>query len=1341
MTNFEGTSVYNVVYIYGVADAIRQGQLNVGVAAVNFNGRPEELKPNCDFLNGAANEVIARNNTAGNAAAVLEYAALAVLNGGNKRIAFGKTELHEWLVGRGFKHSDTSAVAADASNDWFVADKESMIDAVKQFADKDACCIADNETDATNVQYNGITLREEQLQAVEQTLACFKRGKKMLWDAKMRFGKTLCALEVVKRGTFRRTLILTHRPVVRDGWFDDFEKVGFTDCLYGSKAHKSSPNAKNHAGEDFSDLERRASVDKNFRYIYFASMQDLRGSKRVNKSSRLDKNNDIFSTKWDLLIIDEAHEGISTKLGKEVLAELQGKRSVKTLYLSGTPYNIVAEFEANDVFRWDYTMEQRAKAQWNEKHCSQPNPYEQLATMNVIACDLGRNFKKYKEEGSGAFAFSEFLRVDDTTGEFVHEADVRAFLKMLSSGQSGTVSPFTIGNNADTFKHTLWSVPGVKAAKRLAEILSEQAADNVFCNYNIVNVAGEGDFTRDREDIAEMVRLEKNALSRVKDAIRNNERTITLSCGRLTVGASVPEWTGIMMLSGGSDTGVARYMQTMFRCQTPYIDGRIKQNCYVFDFSPERALTVLDQYINNTVDDSVAGDHMSKVEQFLLYCHLVCVRGGKAVRYGASEFVRDVNQTYSDNLIRKGFRDSCLYENLENLRKQDLQLLDEVAKAISMATAETRSENRDIMTRGKKRVRKQTENAVEIAEKQPAENAEAAPSNNTAQSRRQKILAILNQISVRFPMMIYGTTDKIDALTLDTFIKQIDEDSWKEFMPRGVTMKMFMRLRRFYREDVFVATAKAIVERIKAADKLPVEERINEIADILSDFCYPDKETVLTPWRLVNMHMSDTLGGYDFWDKKHEKLLREPRFVYHGEVTDKVFMNHKSKVLEICSKTGLYALYMAYGIFKIRSSQSQGLFDTLSDDEAEQLWAEVIEKNIFVLCKTKMAERITRRTLTGFRDTKANVKCLENLTGQIMAYKKKFVRTVANGKTFWNANNIENMKFDAIISNPPYQVNIGEQKDNYGIPLYNQFMETAKEFAPNYISMIMPSRWFTGGRGLDKFRKDMLADKRLRKIFDYVDSKDCFPTVDISGGVGYFLWDAHHNGNCEFTNTLHGKSRTQERRLDEYPVFIRNNDALSVVDKVMSKSDHMLSETVSGQTPFGFVTTYRGEEEPFDQSVELKSSGATSYVARESIKKNSQWTDLYKVIFSKATCEHAGTPDRNGQFRVLSSLMTLHPGVICTQSYLVGNVFENETEADNFTQYLKTKFLRYLMLQTITSQDLSSDKFMFVPMQDFTNASDIDWTADLAEIDKQLYAKYGLAKEEIEIVESTVKAM
>lgn len=1196
----------------------------------------------------------------------------------------------------------------------------------------------DNNTPNTPIRF-----RKEQEEAVDKTLECLAHSRKMLWDAKMRFGKTLCALEVVRRSGCRRTLILTHRPAVRQGWFDDFAKLGFTNTLYGSKPKGASAEAQRRAGESFANLEERARVDSDFKYVYFASMQDLRGSKRVNKGSRLDKNNEIFSAKWDLLIIDEAHEGISTKLGKEVVDELQKHRTLRTLYLSGTPYNLLPLFEPSEIYRWDYTMEQEAKSRWGMEHGGEENPYAPLARMNIVSYDLGSKFAALWQTaaGGGSFGFAEFLRVDDATGCFAHEAEVRQFLKLLSTEAGGADFPFATEHNREALSHTLWVVPGVKAAKCLAALLAEPAPDNVFGTYAIVNVAGDGDVVRDKEDMAEYTRKETDALQRVKDAVAAHQRTITLTCGRLTMGVSVPEWTGVLMLVGGADTSAVRFMQAAFRSQTPYRDNRIKQNCYAFDFAPSRTLTVIDQYINNVCRGAEGAARTEALSAFLHYCTLAVVKGGKVTAYDAETFVREVNRTYSDNLIRNGFRDSCLYADLTNLRKQDVRLLDMVARAISRGAMTMRKDVRDALARQHRRLKAPKPQPKEQGS--VVENAvrEARPGMSAEQIRRQKAIEILNQISARFPMMIYGTVDKIESLSFDSFVKQIDEESWNEFMPKGVTMKMFMRLRRFYREDVFIATAKAIVERLKAADRMPVVDRINEIADILSDFCYPDKETVLTPWRVVNMQLSDTLGGYDFWDAKHEKLLREPRFVYHGEATDKVFMNPNSRILDLGSKTGLYALYMAYGIFKIKSSQSQGLFDMLSDEESEQMWADVVEKNIFVLCRTRMAELIARRTLVGFHDIKANVKHIDSLASMVMVYQKKFIRTVCNGKTFWNTNNKENMKFDAIVGNPPYQVNIGEQKDNYGIPLYNQFVDISKDMQPNYISMIMPSRWFTGGRGLDKFRQDMLADRHIRKIFDFVDSKDCFPTVDISGGIGYFLWDARNEGACEFTNTLHGVKHTQARKLDEFPVFVRNNGALSVIYKVCGKGGAMMNGMVSGQTPFGFVTTYRGSEEPFEGSVELKSSGATTYVAPADIKKNAQWTSLYKVIFSKATCEHAGTPDKNGQYRVLSSAAILPPGVVCTQSYLVGGAFADKAEADALLAYLKTRFVRYLMLQTITSQDLSPEKFLFVPVQDFTAASDIDWQTGIDDIDRQLYAKYGLEQSEIDAIMQILKPM
>ena len=363
------------------------------------------------------------------------------------------------------------------------------------------------------------------------------------------------------------------------------------------------------------------------------------------------------------------------------------------------------------------------------------------------------------------------------------------------------------------------------------------------------------------------------------------------------------------------------------------------------------------------------------------------------------------------------------------------------------------------------------------------------------------------------------------------------------------------------------------------------------------------------------------------------------------------------------------------------------------------------------------------------------------MNSQVILYKRKFIRTVTDPHNFSSNKKMKQLKFDAIIGNPPYQVNIGTQKDNYGIPLYNHFVDTAREMNPDYISMIMPSRWFTGGRGLNSFRQSMLADHHLRSISDFVDSKECFPTVDISGGVNYFLWDKKHNGTCTFTNTLYGKMQTCERNLDQYPIFVRNNEALTLINKAASNNASMLNTIVCGQTPFGFVTTFRGSANPETDAdtLLLKSSGNDSYVLRSEVKKNAQLIDLHKVVFSKATCEHAGTPDRNGQFRILSSLAILDPGTVCTQSYLVGGAFAEADEAANYMTYLKTKFVRFLMLQTITSQDLSPEKFMFVPSQDFTTSSDIDWTQEITLVDQQLYRKYKLTDDEIILIEKTIK--
>ena len=229
-------------------------------------------------------------------------------------------------------------------------------------------------------------------------------------------------------------------------------------------------------------------------------------------------------------------------------------------------------------------------------------------------------------------------------------------------------------------------------------------------------------------------------------------------------------------------------------------------------------------------------------------------------------------------------------------------------------------------------------------------------------------------------------------------------------------------------------------------------------------------------------------------------------------MTEEVFTSD-SRILEINSKSGLYPLYMAYSIYRSRLKDNTISADTLEEQQA--VWDKTVAENIFVVCKTPMAKSITKRTLVGFRKAKVNTRYFEDLINQIKNKPQNFIEKMAKGRSFWKANDDDNMKFNAIVGNPPYQVMDGGGTGSSAIPIYDKFIEISQKINPDYLSMIMPSRWFTGGRGLDDFRKKMLNDDRIRVLHDYISSNSCFSNVEIKGGICYFLWDKKYHGDCD----------------------------------------------------------------------------------------------------------------------------------------------------------------------------------------------------------------------------------
>lgn len=1333
---FQESFEYKLIYVFAIGDDKHKELLKIGDATVQTDSPIDTLVPNCHALNQAAKKRIAQYTKTAAISYQLLHTELAIrtLKGkdGKPEIkAFRDHDVHRVLINSGFKKKDFGEAKG---KEWFHLDLTTALKAIEAVKKSRPNL---SHTDVTE-ECSPIIFRPEQETAIKQTLKQFKNGSRMLWNAKMRFGKTLCALEVVRESEFAKTIIITHRPVVDDGWYKDFKNIFYDldNYEYGSKNNGATVEYLLKSGKKF---------------VYFASMQDLRGSSTVG--GKFDKNDIIFSTDWDCVVVDEAHEGTTTSLGEDVIKNVVKENNgyeTKFLALSGTPFNILSEYEDN-IYTWDYVMEQQNKEQWEETHFGDSNPYDELPELRIYTYDIGKiiSDKRYIELEDKAFNFREFFRVwtgdirsdrvpmpaGCVIGDFYHTGDVKSFLDLITKSDAESKYPYSTEEYRALFKHSLWIVPGVREAKALSKMMKSH---HVFGNgaFDIVNVAGDGDEEEKSED----------ALKKVRSAIESagDNYTITLSCGKLTTGVTVPEWTAVFMLAGSFSTSAANYLQTIFRVQSPCNkNGKIKRCCYVFDFAPDRTLKMVAEAAALSTKAGKATDSDKRIMgEFLNYCPVIAVDGTVMKAYDTNRLLQQLKRAYAERAVKNGFDDTNLYnDELLKLDGVALEEFTELKGIVGTSKAAPKTNDIDINDQGF--TNEEYEDLGRITKKPKAQRTpeEEARLEELKEKKKQKndAISILRGVSIRMPLLIYGADIAFDEdFTIDKFLddKIVDPASWDEFMPTGVTKNVFKRFIKYYDAEIFVAAGRRIRNTVKSADDLPPTERIQKIVSLFACFKNPDKETVLTPWRVVNMHMGDCLGGYDFYDVEHNELIEVPRYVDRGQVTAETLSNTNSQILEINSKTGLYPLYVTYSIF--RSKCAAYAEKDLTFELQERLWNETVQKNIFVICKTPMAKSITRRTLVGYRDVPVNAHYFDDLVNMLENKPRQFSDRVLK-PSYWKKGGTSPMKFDAVVGNPPYQMmDGGSGRGMSAVPLYHKFVEQAKMLKPEYISMITPSRWFAGGKGLDEFRQNMLKDQCLSKIIDYSNSADCFPKIDIAGGVNYFLWDKHHEGNCAITS-VRGNHRTEMlRALDEFDILVRNNDSVVIIRRIVQSEDLKMDGIVYSRNVFGITSNEHGTDEAKSQSdLRLINSQkgnnlALSYISQNKVIKNNEIVNKYKVIIGKVVPRNGevGVDPKIG-FRAITTVHILRPQTVFTESYLLLAVFDTLKEAENFAKYITCKLPRFLLHETYSSMNITKSNFRFVPFLDYSR----DWNDD------DLYERYNFTQEEIQLIDSLMRPL
>ena len=1185
------------------------------------------------------------------------------------------------------------------------------------------------------------------------------RGRRtnLLMYAVMRFGKTVTALACARRMDARFVVVVSGKADVRREW--RMAVKGFTcfsDYVFVTQAD---------VGDNYDYITNLLKAKK--RIVYFDTLQDFCDKK--GKVEIKPKHLQIFREKIDLLIVDETHFaaraencGKILQGGKTVeakpddaseetevgaagaaLKDVREKvlRARVTLHLSGTPYRILmgSEFQQEDIIAfYSFTDIVHAQKEWDAEHLGKARPdgseYEEwdndyfgFPEMVRFAFNLNRSalakLEELEKQGVSS-RFGELLKTESLSADksakkrhrkFVHEPEVIDLFQTIGGVKSDpSIMDFLSYDrirDGQMCHHMVCVLPWKSSCDALARLLKDRTKRFGRLNeYVVLNVAGH-DCRKGLDTPDKVIRL-------IAENERIGKKTLTLTVDKMLTGNTVPEWDTMLFMKDTSSP--QQYDQAIFRLQSSYIremaspsGKRIRENMkpqtLLVDFDPHRMFYLQEQraqYYNVNMGDKGNAAVLRRIKEELA--------ASPVVRFGADGIRRvtptDVMAAVSAYSAKRGVADEVRDTPITAKELTDPSLVAIMSRFPPMGSRE----------------------GLTIA---PHVGEETNPEANVGG----------------------GTDPEKEPPKRSPLPKTKDE--YEELAKRFQTYRSLILFFAFLTKDV-VSSLDDILERMNSsADNRRIAGHLgmvkNEVAayrQALDWYTLRDFDLKIHNMNWLSREQKDIDLGSDYADVPasvrraivamnkfgrlgRAKIVTPPNIAYDmvkqiPAREYRAFLRRGEKILDLSTKMGEFA------IAQVRRALDKDVALEMAD----------IRSSFLAIPMCGVTYEFTRKVyeLLGLDATciaepeKINTFDLLNIKDESGSLDYEQIRKLLTQDKPFNKitkkdevlTTMKSTTFAAVVSNPPYQKDDGGNGDSAS-PVYDLLTTACKAVSSKYVDLIMPARWFTGGKGLDDFRAEMLADRRICSMTDFANSKDCFPGMSVSGGICYLLWDRNHNGRCNFVSSSNKDTSSMSRKLDEFPIFVRYNKAVDVIHKVKSLREESLQTILTSRNPYGIATSARGAKKPFAGSYLLVSSKGDGYINKSEILSNLTAAGAYKVMVTRIMNEHAGEPDKNGQLEVIATLRILKPREVCTDSYITCGSFKTLSQAKNLLSYLKTKFVRFLILQAAASINLSRAAYQFVPMQDFGEA----WT------DEKLYRKYGITKEEQAFIESMIKPM